>query len=307
MLKKNKHLISLLILSILFSNPTTSQESLLNQIDNNDDNPIVSLSAFKAHKVVNGQSTKQSQKKELFLYVAHRFGNINEGISTLFGLDIANTKIEMFYGVSDNFQVGFSRESLKKTYTLNLKNKVYVQESGFPLNISLYNSFNYNSSDFLAPGIDLSFSQRSLLLSQVLISSRISEKISLQLSPSFIKRNYNEERILFQNGEVVFEDGLPVFTTYERENNYILGLTGSYKINKRTAINVEYFANLNRLENSPNTDALSIGIDLETGGHVFQLLFSNTQSIDDVSVLTDAEGDWTKRKIFFGFNILRVF
>jgi hypothetical protein len=79
------------------------------------------------------------------------------------------------------------------------------------------------------------------------------------------------------------------------------------KINKRTAINVEYFANLNRLENSPNTDALSIGIDLETGGHVFQLLFSNTQSIDDVSVLTDAEGDWTKRKIFFGFNILRVF
>ena len=72
-------------------------------------------------------------------------------------------------------------------------------------------------------------------------------------------------------------------------------------------MNLEYFANLNRVENSPNSDAISVGIDIETGGHVFQLIFSNTQSIDDVSVILDAEGDWTKRHIFFGFNILRIF
>ena len=76
--------------------------------------------AFKANKVINGQSTKQSGEKELYLYVAHRFGSIDGGIKTLFGLDIANTKIELLYGLSNNLQIGFSRESLKKIYTLNI-------------------------------------------------------------------------------------------------------------------------------------------------------------------------------------------
>ena len=307
MIKNNNLKYTFFILLIFLSNPIISQNDLLGEIDYVNEDYKVGLSAFKAHKIINGQSTKQSREKELFLYVAHRFGSINGGIKTLFGLDIANTKIEMFYGLSDNFQVGFSRESLKKTYTINFKNKITSQESKFPLNISIYNSFNYNSSDFLAPGVDLSFSQRSLFLSQLLISNRVSEKLSFQLTPSFVKRNYNEERILFENGEVVFENGVPVFTTFDREYNYALGLGASYKINKRTALNLEYFANLNRVENSPNSDAISVGIDIETGGHVFQLIFSNTQSIDDVSVILDAEGDWTKRHVFFGFNILRIF
>ena len=307
MIKNNNLKYTFFVLLIFLSNPIISQNDLLGEIDYVNEDYKVGLSAFKAHKIINGQSTKQSREKELFLYVAHRFGSINGGIKTLFGLDIANTKIEMFYGLSDNFQVGFSRESLKKTYTINFKNKITSQESNFPLNISIYNSFNYNSSDFLAPGVDLSFSQRSLFLSQLLISNRVSEKLSFQLTPSFVKRNYNEERILFENGEVVFENGVPVFTTFDREYNYALGLGASYKINKRTALNLEYFANLNRVENSPNSDAISVGIDIETGGHVFQLIFSNTQSIDDVSVILDAEGDWTKRHIFFGFNILRIF
>ena len=307
MIKNNKLKIAIIILIGLLSNSIISQNNLLDEIDYDNEEYKVGLSAFKAHKIINGQSTKQSREKELFLYVAHRFGSINGGIKTLFGLDIANTKIEMFYGLSDNFQVGFSRESLKKTYTINFKNKITSQESNFPLNISIYNSFNYNSSDFLAPGVDLSFSQRSLFLSQLLISNRVSDKLSFQLTPSFVKRNYNEERILFENGEVVFENGVPVFTTFDREYNYALGLGASYKINKRTALNLEYFANLNRVENSPNSDAISVGIDIETGGHVFQLIFSNTQSIDDVSVILDAEGDWTKRHIFFGFNISRTF
>lgn len=301
--------IKLLVNILFFLAPLLiiSQESLLDQIEYSDKDYKIGLSTFKAHKIINGQSTKQSKKKELYLYVAHRFGNINEGISTLFGLDIANTKIEMLYGLSDNFQVGFSRESLKKTYTVNFKNKIFNQNSGFPLNISLYNSFNYNSSDFLAPGMELTFSQRSLFLSQLLISNRINDKLSLQISPVFVKRNYNEERLLIENGEVVFTDGIPTFTTYDRENNYLLGISTSYKINKRTALNFEYYANLNRVSTSTNSDTLSIGIDIETGGHVFQLVFSNNQSMDDISSIIGAEGDWSERHIFFGFNILRVF
>ncbi len=303
-MKKNK-----IFLCVLFINSLMfSQTNLLEKLEDESDVKLQNeVSTFKALKIVNNQSTKQANYKELYLYVSHRFGSINDGIKTLFGLDIANTRIELLYGLDKNLQIGFSRESLKKIYNLNAKYKITSQESNFPLNISIYNSFNYNSSDFLAPGIDLSFSQRSLFLSQLLISNRVSEKLSFQLTPSFIKRNYNEERLLFENGEVVFENGFPVFTTFDREYNYALGLAASYKINRRTALNLEYFSNLNRVDNSPNSDTISLGIDIETGGHVFQLLFSNTQSIDDVSVILDAEGNWTKRHIFFGFNISRTF
>tara|TARA_B100000927_G_scaffold209336_1_gene170184 strand:+ start:454 stop:1365 length:912 start_codon:yes stop_codon:yes gene_type:complete len=303
-MKKNK-----IFLCVLFINSLMfSQTNLLEKLEDESDVKLQNeVSTFKALKIVNNQSTKQANYKELYLYVSHRFGSINDGIKTLFGLDIANTRIELLYGLYKNLQIGFSRESLKKIYNLNAKYKITSQESNFPLNISIYNSFNYNSSDFLAPGIDLSFSQRSLFLSQLLISNRVSEKLSFQLTPSFIKRNYNEERLLFENGEVVFENGVPVFTTFDREYNYALGLAASYKINRRTALNLEYFSNLNRVDNSPNSDTISLGIDIETGGHVFQLLFSNTQSIDDVSVILDAEGNWTKRHIFFGFNISRTF
>tara|TARA_B100000609_G_C17207459_1_gene431790 strand:- start:324 stop:1238 length:915 start_codon:yes stop_codon:yes gene_type:complete len=295
------------ILFLIFNNFLFSQDSLLNQIDDNSEEYAIEISAFKAHKIINSQSTKQSNKDELFLYVAHRFGNINDGIRTLFGLDIANTKIELMYGLTDKFQLGFSRESLKKTYSLSLKNKLLEQNSSSPLNLSSYFSFNYNSSDFLAPGKDLSFSQRSLFLFQFLISNRINDKISFQISPIFIKRNYNQERFLFIDGNVVFEDGVPVTTTFDTENNYALGLSTSYKLNKRTSLNLEYSLNFNRPDISPYLNPLSIGIDLETGGHVFQLIFSNTQSIDDLSVLLDAEGSWKEGDIFFGFNILRVF
>ena len=118
MIKNNNLKYTFFILLIFLSNPIISQNDLLGEIDYVNEDYKVGLSAFKAHKIINGQSTKQSREKELFLYVAHRFGSINGGIKTLFGLDIANTKIEMFYGLSDNFQVGFSRESLKKTYTI---------------------------------------------------------------------------------------------------------------------------------------------------------------------------------------------
>ena len=120
------------------------------------------------------------------------------------------------------------------------------------------------------------------------MSTRISDKLSIQLSPTYAKKGFTE-------------------TIFEEENNIIIGLGSSFRITNKLALNVEYFANLDRPEISPYQDVLSFGIDIETGGHVFQLLFSNTQTSDDVSVLTDAEGSWKDGEIYFGFNILRVF
>lgn len=284
-MKKNKILLSLLLIySFSFS-----QENLLKELESqNEYKTTNNFSAFKAVKIVNNQSTKQASEKELYLYVSHRFGSIDEGINTLFGLDIANTKIELLYGLTNNLQIGFSRESFKKTYSLNAKYNITTQSSKLPINLSLYISYNYNSllDQDIYP--TLSNSDRNLFFGQLLLSKNFSDKISLQLSPTYAKRGFNE-------------------TIFEQENNIILGLASSYRITNRLAFNIEYSANLDRPEISPFNDVLSFGIDIETGGHVFQLLFSNTQTIDNVSVMTDAEGSWKDGKIYFGFNILRVF
>ena len=276
-----------------------TQSNLLADIDD-ESNTEFAISAFKAHKIINNQSTKQSNAGELYLYVSHRFGTVKDGIKTLFGLDNANTKIELMYGLNDNIQFGISRESLKKIYSSNLKFKILEQTSNFPINISNYTSFNYNSSSFFAQGEDASFSDRSIIFTQFLISAAFSEKLSLQISPSVALRNYNDI-------VPVFEDGQILFTTYERKENYAISFGSRYKLNNRTSLNFEYNHYMNRLKISPYKDVLSVGIDIETGGHVFQLLFSNTQSIDDISVILDAEGDWRAGDFFFGFNILRVF
>ena len=284
-MKKNKILLSLLLIySFSFS-----QENLLQELESqNEYKTTNNFSVFKAIKIVNNQSTKQASEKELYLYVSHRFGSIDEGINTLFGLDIANTKIELLYGLTNNLQIGFSRESFKKTYSLNAKYNITTQSSKLPINSSLYISYNYNSllDQDIYP--TLSNSDRNLFFGQLLLSKNFSDKISLQLSPTYAKRGFNE-------------------TIFEQENNIILGLASSYRITNRLAFNIEYSANLDRPEISPFNDVLSFGIDIETGGHVFQLLFSNTQTIDNVSVMTDAEGSWKDGKIYFGFNILRVF
>ena len=284
-MKKNK-IFLILLLAYSFS---FSQGSLLMELENKSENKSSKeISTFKAIKIINNQSTKQASEKELYLYVSHRFGSINGGIKTLFGLDIANTKIELLYGLSNNLQIGFSRESLKKTYALNAKYSLTTQTSKLPFNSSLYASYNYNSSlnEDIYP--NLNNSDRNFFFGQLLLSKSFSDKISLQLSPSYAKKGFTE-------------------TIFEQEDNLILGVASSYRISNRLAFNIEYSANLDRPEISPFSDVLSFGIDIETGGHVFQLLFSNTQTIDDVSVMTDAEGSWKDGEIYFGFNILRVF
>ena len=284
-MKKNK-LFLILLLAYSFS---FSQESLLMKLENESENKSSDkISTFKAIKIINNQSTKQASEKELYLYVSHRFGSINGGIKTLFGLDIANTKIELLYGLSNNLQIGFSRESLKKTYALNAKYNLTTQTSKLPITSSFYVSYNYNSSlnEDIYP--NLNNSDRNFFFGQLLLSKSFNDKISLQLSPSYAKKGFTE-------------------TIFEQEDNVILGVASSYRISNRLAFNVEYSANLDRPEISPFSDVLSFGIDIETGGHVFQLLFSNTQTIDDVSVMTDAEGSWKNGEIYFGFNILRVF
>jgi len=263
-----------------------SQEDLLKDIDTIKTETEASQPAFKALQIVTSQSTKLTAKNDWYMVVAHRFGDISTGFKNFFGLDDASTKLGVIYGVTDGLSLSLSRETNMKTFELGAKYSLLKQSENFPLNIVGYNVLGLNTDLDKDNYPHLQFSDRLSYLTQALISRRFSDKFSLQLSPSYVHKNIYEP-------------------TIEDKDQFLTGLGGRYKISKRVSINAEYFVNFDN--HSFYKNPLSLGMDIETGGHVFQLLFSNSQLNSDIGYLTNATGKWDKGQIFFGFNLYRVF
>ncbi|HBV16403.1 DUF5777 family beta-barrel protein [Chryseobacterium carnipullorum] len=277
---------ALLFLSVLASGLVSAQEDLLKDIDTLKTTTEISQPAFKALQIVTGQSTKLSAKNEWYIVVAHRFGDISTGFKNFFGLDDASTKLGVIYGLTDAVSVSLSRETNMKTFEGAVKYKLVKQTENFPADIVGYNVMALNTDLDKDNYPYLKFGDRLAYLTQALISRRFNDKFSLQLSPSFIHKN-------------LFDPAL------EDKNQFLAGLGGRYKISKRISINAEYFVNFDN--HSFYKNPLSLGMDIETGGHVFQLLFSNSQINSDIGYLSNAVGKWGKGQIFFGFNLYRVF
>jgi len=271
---------------MLASSLAFAQEDLLKDIDTIKTNTEISQPAFKALQVVTGQSTKLSAKNEWYIVVAHRFGDVSKGFKDFFGLDDASTKLGVIYGVTDGLSLSLSRETNMKTFEGGAKYKLVKQSENFPLDIVGYNVLAVNTDLSKDNYPDLQFGDRLSYLTQALISRRFNDKFSLQLTPSYVHKNLYEPNT-------------------EDKNQFLTGLGGRYKISKRISINAEYFVNFDN--HSFYKNPLSLGMDIETGGHVFQLLFTNSQLNSDIGYLTNATGDWGKGHIFFGFNLYRVF
>ncbi|MBB6372164.1 DUF5777 family beta-barrel protein [Chryseobacterium shigense] len=277
---------TLLFLSVLASGLASAQEDLLKDIDTLKTTTENSQPAFKALQIVTGQSTKLSAKNEWYIVVAHRFGDISTGFKNFFGLDDASTKLGVIYGVTDNVSVSLSRETNMKTFEGAVKYKFVKQTENFPADIVGYNVMALNTDLDKDNYPHLKFGDRLSYLTQALISRRFNDKFSLQLSPSYIHKNLYDPAI-------------------EDKNQFLTGLGGRYKISRRISVNAEYFVNFDN--HSFYKNPLSLGMDIETGGHVFQLLFTNSQINSDIGYLSNAVGKWGKGQIFFGFNLYRVF
>ncbi|MEY8761298.1 DUF5777 family beta-barrel protein [Chryseobacterium tongliaoense] len=277
---------TLLLLSMLSSALAFSQEDLLKDIDTIKTNTENSQPAFKALQIVTGQSTKLSAKNEWYIVVAHRFGDISTGFKNFFGLDDASTKLGVIYGATDWLSLNLSRETNQKTFELGGKYRLLRQNDSFPVDVVGYNVMAINTDLDKDNYPHLQFGDRLSYLTQALISRRFSDDFSLQLTPSYVHKNLYEPNI-------------------EDKNQFLAGLGGRYKISKRISINAEYFVNFDN--HSFYKNPLSLGMDIETGGHVFQLLFSNSQLNSDIGYLTNATGNWGKGHIYFGFNLYRVF
>jgi hypothetical protein len=268
------------------------EEDLLQELDSlNQDETVFELPAFKALQIGNLQSTKVMDKGDLYMVVAHRFGPLKDGIKEFFGLDQANTKIQLLYGISPRIQLGLSRDSYEKTYSGTAKMKLYRQSDKMPVNIALYGSMDINTFLQKSQYPGLKFFDRFAYTTQALVSRRFSEKLSLELAPIYVRQNLQDLN----------------FTKAQTYNQFLLGIGGRYKFTKRMSINMDYAYNFSKNQNSLYKNPLTVGIDIETGGHVFQLLFTNSRASNNAAFLTETLGDWSKGNISFGFNIVRVF
>tara|TARA_B110000858_G_scaffold9422_1_gene9832 strand:+ start:516 stop:1367 length:852 start_codon:yes stop_codon:yes gene_type:complete len=266
-----------------------SQDELLSEIDTVIEEPTYASAVFKGLKVINFESTKLVAKKGFNFIVSHRFGTVKNGFQNLFGLDEAVTHLNFVYGLSDNINISASRSSNQKIYEVATKFRLVNQQAGkIPLTVVGYTSVLANTSLETDNLPKLEFKHRLSYVAQLLVSRKMNNNLSLILSPTFFHDNYLTD-------------------DFQENSQYGIGFGGRYKLGKRWSLNMEYGVHLNRSENSLYKNPFSIGVDLETGGHVFQLLFTNSQSMNTNGVFGTSTGEWGESDVYFGFNLARSF
>ena len=277
---------TLILPLLLFPVLTFAQDDLLAGIDTVPKNQKVEA-AFKAMKIVNLESTKLAAKKDFYFIVAHRFASIEEGFEGFYGLDNAVTQIKFLYGFTEWMTVAVGRS--EQAYDVSGKFRLLQQTSdSMPVSIVSFNSITFNNT--LKPSVypKMKFEGRVAYVTQLLVSRKFTEKLSLEIAPTFFHENF------------VIDDN-------QDNSQAAIGMGGRYKIAKRWSINMDYAVHLNRSSTSQFYNPVSVGVDLETGGHVFQMHFTNSQGIHEAGFLGQTTGDWTEGDIFFGFNLVRVF
>lgn len=279
------------VLSILFISVLSLQvkaQDLLDILESETPNETSYItSTFKGTRILNGHSIENRKKGALEFLISHRFGKINSGIYGLYGLDQSNIRFALEYGLTDDLMIGFGRSSYEKTYDSFLKYKILRQtkgENSFPFAVSLFGSAAYKTLKYTG----LSEKRRLVYTSQVLIARKFNSDFSLQITPTYIHRN----------SVVLYEDPNDIFA---------LGAGGRIKVSKRASINAEYFHNFNPLPSTDTTNSFALGVDIETGGHVFQLILSNSITMIEKSFITETTDNFFNGDIHLGFNISRTF
>jgi hypothetical protein len=289
MRKLNKYILILLLISIQF--PSLAQDDLLNLLDDDDDKVEEVISTFNGTRIINGHSVETRKSGTLDVIFMHRFGRINTGAYELWGLDEAWIRLGAEYSISNSFTLGLGRSSYEKTYDGFIKYKFLKQTSGakkFPFSSTAFASMAINTLKPVDPDMDIQFSSRVSYTYQVLFARKFNKKLSLQLTPTLVHHNL-------------------VDTPDENNDIFALGFSGRHKIGKRMAVTFEYFYQFNNNTNQTNYDPLGIGLEFETGGHVFQLVFANSQAMIEKQFISETSGNFFDGDIHFGFNIVWAF
>ena len=297
-------LFSLLFLGTSSWQLAVAQDDLLSMLDEEQSKePTYTIATFKASRLINGQTVETVSKNHLNFWISHRFGAVNSGfIANFFGLDEAKIRLGLEYGLTDRWLVGAGRSSLEKTYDLYTKYKVLRQSNTMPVTVTAMAGWGINTMPtgyVMESGSTMKFDnniERYSYWSQVLVARKFTEKLSLQLMPTMIHVNKVED------------PSIP-------NQLFALGAGGRYKISQRVTLSGEYYHTFadkqayeaNTGKTYPYRNALSLGVDIETGGHVFQFHLTNARGMVEKQFIAQNIGSWQQGDIFYGFNIARTF
>lgn len=283
------------ILGLLIAASLSAQDDLMDLLNEGNEEAISYTTAtFKSTRIMNGHSIERMPSGQLDFRISHRFGRLNTGPYEFFGLDQSSIRLGLEYGITDWLMVGAGRSSNKKTFDGFIKLSPLRQSTGgrnMPVSVSFFSSVALETVKWSDPERTNYFSSRLSYSSQLLIARKISQTFSFQLTPAYVHRNL-------------------VAAEIDPNDLWAIGAGGRMKLTSRISLNAEYFYLLNAdntYMSQPVYNPLSVGFDIETGGHVFQLIFTNSLSMTEKGFIGETTGRWLKGDIHFGFNISRVF
>jgi len=248
---------------------------------------------FKSTRIINGHSIERMQEGQLDFRINHRFGEINTGAYNLWGLDQASTHFSFEYGITDWVMVGVGRGTYEKTYDGFLKFSILRQSKGdrnMPVSVSLFTSIAYNTLKMELPG-PLSEWNRMSYVTQILVARKFNERFSLELNPTYVHRNL-------------------VATELDPNDLWSLGAGLRFKLTRRLSINAEYYVVIppeHDYQSVETYNPIALGLDIETGGHVFTVMVTNSLAMIEKGFIGETTGRWQDGSVHFGFNISRVF
>ncbi len=273
------------------------------------------IATFKSTQIINGHSNETRHRHDLVFIVQHRFGDIageNGGIKNFFGLDnSSDIQIGFEYGITDRLTAGAGRTKgapngvntyLKQLYYLSMKYRL-LQQTGndrMPLSLTLFGNVVVSAmAPQQASTADAHFTQfgdRLSYAAQLIIARKFSTRLSFAIQPTYIRRNY-----------VMHMD---------MNNLFAIGLGGRIKLTPSVAVLADYFHPFRkpateeyyrREKDFTFYDALGVGLEIETGGHVFNLSFTNSTAILENQFVPSTSSNWADGGFRWGFSISRVF
>lgn len=274
---------------LLIAHVSFAQDDLLKELES-ESKPDAVIATFKGSRLVNGQTIETRHKGELEFIFAHRFGRVNDGVYELFGLDQAFVRVGLEYGLTDNLSAGFGRNSVDKTMDGYLRYKLLRQrQQGMPVTVTLFTNGAVRTSPKKEDATyAITLEDRLSYTTQLLIARKFTTALSLQLMPTLVHRNTVDQ-------------------SKEKNSQVALGFGGRLKVSRSVSLNTEYYYRVGVHTANEYYNALGFGIDIETGGHVFQLVLTNTRGLTERAYLTETSGNFFEGDIHLGFNVTRSF
>ncbi|MBK9212016.1 MAG: hypothetical protein IPO14_03420 [Saprospiraceae bacterium] len=284
--------IALICLCISYGSGQT-EDSMLDDIAPDSEQTTYSTNAFKSPRVINSNSIEMLRQGVLDFRILHRFGLLSGGGYELFGLDQATMRMAFDYGITNQLMVGVGRSTNKKELDGFVKYRILQQSTGkrnMPISLVWASGIMVNGlkDPFGLPDSLAKFKHRLSFYHQLIVGRKFNDKFSLQLSPMLVHQNLTSS--IVQPNEI-----------------FALGLGTRFKITKRVALTLDTYYTFNKFINRINELPLALGVDIETGGHVFQIHLSNATGMNERAFISDSNGDFFKGDFRIGFNLSRWF